>query len=396
MIRVLLSENQPGDIDRIAAALAESGDVEVVALTRDGLETAQLISGLRPQVALVRAHMPGMDGFQTCRMAAVASPETACIIVADTTELEGEAREQAMRAGARAITSLREDPGQVLRLITELAHAAPQREDEGFLLATDPTRTPVTIAVTGAKGGIGKTTLTTNLAVSMAQRWPDQVVVVDFVGHYGDVNLLLDMPTHGNILDLSDYEEIDAELLRSRLSRHASGLWVLGGVNGPDNLEATGAMTMPYLANLLGALRREFRVIIFDIDPLVYPLSNYVFLRSNLIVVVTCLADLTTIRNTSSLLGSLVNARMPADRIKLVVSRFDNSDPFGIADLEQATKHPVAAQIPKATEIVVPALNSGVPFVISRPTAPVSKAVTRLADLLVREMPISLQSRGLE
>jgi cellulose biosynthesis protein BcsQ len=46
---------------------------------------------------------------------------------------------------------------------------------------------PVTIAVTGAKGGIGKSTTTVNLAVSFARKYPGQVVLIDFYGQYGNV-----------------------------------------------------------------------------------------------------------------------------------------------------------------------------------------------------------------
>ena len=382
MTTVLLSENQPGDIDRIAAALGEAPEMQVVAITRDGLETVQTIAGLHPQVALVRAQLPGIDGMHVCRMASVTSPHTVLIVVVDSPEQEAEARDEAMQSGARSVINLRTDPAQLLRRIDELVRRIPRSDDEEFALATDPSRAPVTISVTGAKGGIGKTTLTTNLAVVLAQRHPGQVVLVDFVGQYGDSNLLLDLGTNGNILELTDYEELDAELVRSRLGRHSSGLYLLSGVNGTENLTAVGALTLPYVANLLGVLRREFRFIVFDIPPLVHPLSNYVFLRSNHVVVVTSLADLSSIRNTSALLGGLLGGQLPAERVKLVVSRADGQNPFGLQDLEQATKYKVCAQIPNAPEIAVSALNSGVPYVLSRPTAPITKAVEGLADLL--------------
>jgi pilus assembly protein CpaE len=139
---------------------------------------------------------------------------------------------------------------------------------------------------------------------------------------------------------------------------------------------------MPYIANLLGVLRREFRYLIFDIPPLVHPLSNYVFLRSSYVVVVTALLDLSSIRNTSALLGSMIAAQLPAERIKLVVSRADGQNPFGLQDLEQAARHKVFAQIPNAPEVATTALNSGVPYVLSRPTSAVAKAVEKLAEML--------------
>ncbi len=387
MTTVLVSENQPGDIDSLAAALTEAPEMQIVAITRDGLETVQTIAGLHPQVALVRAQLPGIDGLEVCRMASLASPQTVLIVVVDSAEEEAEIRDEAMQSGARSVVNLRTEPATLLRRIEELVRRIPRQDDEEYALATDPSRAPVTISVTGAKGGIGKTTLTTNLAVVLAQRYPGQVVLVDFVGHYGDTNLLLDLSTNGDILELTDYDELDSELVRSRLARHSSGLHLLGGVDGSRNLSASGALTLPYVANMLGVLRREFRFIVFDIPPLVHPLSNYVFLRSNHIVVVTSLADLSSIRNTGALLASLLGGQLPAERVKLVVSRADGQDPFGVQELEQAAKHKVYAQIPNAPEVAVSALNSGVPFVLSRPTAAVSQAVERLADMLTQEMP---------
>jgi pilus assembly protein CpaE len=382
MITVLLSENQPGDIDRIAAALGEVPEMQVVAITRDGLETVQTIAGLRPQVALVRWQMPGMDGLRVCRMASVVSPQTVLVLVVDTAEQEAELVGDAMSSGARGVIHLRTDPSLLVRRLEELVGKMPRQEDEEWALATDPSRTPVTISVTGAKGGIGKTTLTTNLAVVLAQRNPGQVVLVDFVGQYGDSNLLLDLGATSGILDLTEYDELDADLVRSRLARHASGLFLLGGVNGTDSLSSSGTLTLPYVANLLGVLRREFRYLVFDIPPLVHPLSNYVFLRSSFVLVVTSLLDLSSIRNTSALLGSLVSSQLPADRVRLVVSRADGQNPFGLQDLEQAAKHKVYWQIPNAPEVATTALNSGVPYVLSRPTSAVAKAVEKLADML--------------
>jgi pilus assembly protein CpaE len=320
-------------------------------------------------------------------MASQVSPETVLVLVVDSPEQEGEIREEAMASGARAVVNLRIEAGVLIRRLEELVQKMPRQEGEEWALATDPARTPVTISITGAKGGIGKTTLATNLAVSLAQRHPGQVVLVDFVGQYGDSSLLLDVGSSSGILDLTEYDELDADLVRSRLARHACGLSLLGGVHGTDSLGSSGMVNLPFVASLLGVLRREFRYLIFDIPPLVHPLSNYVFLRSNFVVVVTSLLDLSSIRNTSALLGSLVASQLPPERVRLVVSRADGQNPFGLQDLEQAARHKVFAQIPNAPEVATTALNSGVPYVLSRPTSAVAKAVDKLAEMLTTTGP---------
>ena len=386
MIRVLVSENQPGDTERLLQGLAESRDLQVVGLTRDGLETAQMIARLHPDVALVRAQMPGMDGFQTCRMALLVSPETACLLVFDTAAAAEGLREEAMRSGARGLTDLTADAAQLAGVIAELVKLQQHQEGDDFRLVTDPARMPVTISVTGAKGGVGKTTVATNLAVTLQQRYPNEVVLVDFVGQYSDVNLLLDLPTNGSLVDLAEYEELDAEVLNPRLSRHGSGLRILAGASGPQSMEAASSISLPLVANLMGALRRDFRFVVLDMPALLPPLSRYIFLRSSAIVVVTCLRELSSMRNTGALLASLLTGQVPPERIQLVVNRRQASDPFGVADLRQATQHPVALELPQAPEALA-ALNSGVPFVLSKPMAPVSRGIGRLADLLVSAGP---------
>jgi pilus assembly protein CpaE len=358
-------------------------------VSRDGLETAQMIAQLRPDVALVHAHMPGMEGYEACRLGALASPQTSCVIISADGANEAEVREKAMRAGARAVVGASTDAVALADLVHELGVATPRPDDEVYRLIMDPSRMPVTIAVTGAKGGIGKTTLATNLALCMNRAFPKQVALVDFIGHYGDVSLLLDAPPSGGTLDLLEYQEIDSALLHSRMGEHDSGLRFLAGVNGPESVSAPSRATTHWVASLLGALRRDFRVIVFDVAPTVYPLSQYIFLRSTLIVVVAVLQDLSTLRDTGSLVRGLLAARIPPERIKLVANRRDRSDQFGDADLREVVDHPLFAELPREVETAVEALNSGTPFVLSRPRAPLSRAVQDLADRLLSETALA-------
>ncbi|MEN6546981.1 MAG: AAA family ATPase, partial [Armatimonadia bacterium] len=358
-MRLVLCENEPGDADRLIQALGDTTSVEVVGIARDGLECAMMVTQLRPDLALIRANMAALDGGRVARLNALTSPDTISVLVADDEAAANGLLKAAMRSGARAVTHLDADPAQLVGTLQELLQLRPSRTDDDYLLVSDPRRLPVTISVTGSKGGIGKTTTATNLALAMQQRFPGQVVLVDFVGHYGDISLMLDLKPQNNILDLAGLKELDADIVQAMVSVHSSGLHVMAGVNSADTLTATGRLSPMHVAGLLGVLRRIYRIIVIDVPALAYPLSQYLYQRSTYICLLTCLSDLTTVRSTASLMQSLLAQRIPANRVKLVVSRHDTRDTYSVAQLEDSLKHQAAVLIPAADEVATTALNRG-------------------------------------
>lgn len=109
------------------------------------------------------------------------------MLVVDATHSDNDrVAARALRAGARAVLTPELPTDQIAKVLTTLAQLPDARRREEYELITNPAKMPVTITVTGAKGGIGKSLLTVNLAVSFARKYPDQVVLVDFYGQFGN------------------------------------------------------------------------------------------------------------------------------------------------------------------------------------------------------------------
>jgi len=384
MIKVVISEVNPGAAEGLRTELINqvSGQeqVEVVGYARDGLEVAQLAAQLKPDLLFIDENMPGINGYEACRLAAAAAPDSVCILLCDGDM--GAASEKGMRAGARAVIK-HDVPGAVLgQLVTQLAQLRKVKQTDQYAIVTDPARLPVTVAITSAKGGVGKTTIAANLAVLFARRFPDQVVLVDFYGQFGDVALALDLRSESNIGDLVNYGSLDPDLVETHLVRHETGLRVLPGV-GRGQPQLLTSIDVPHLAELCGLLRLKYRFVFFDMPPVLWTASTYIMSRCHEIIIVSNTIDLATLRDTTALLEAILATHIPKERIHLLANRVSRQNQFTVRDLEEATGFSVVSQLPDDPQTAMGSYNEGKPFVLTSQNAPVAQALQKLMDRLL-------------
>lgn len=380
---VLLAAADAETAGWLRSTLSEHQLVEVIGEAQDGLEAAQMAREWRPLACVVDVGLPGMDGFRTCELISLAAPDVATILVLDGSPFS---LESAMRVGARGCVMPGTDGRELLDIIGDIAAIAERRGSREYAQVTDPTLMPVTIAIGAAKGGVGKTTVATNLAVTLAERFPDDTVLVDCYAHYGDDALALGLTHRRTILDLA-HEGVDDESLEACMVRHRSGLYLLPGATEPSS--AGAALTPDFVAALMSVARRRFRATVFDLPPVLDAVSSHIITRCQHFVVICNLAELTTLRDTGLLLQAVSGRWTSPERVKVVSNRVLPKNRYDAEDLQEALGHPIAHQVPEAGDLPVNALNRGVPFVLSDPQAPISKSIRALADLLLPTSPAS-------
>lgn len=384
MIRVVISEVNPGTAEGLRNDLVThvGGDeqVQVVGYARDGLEVAQLAAQLKPDLLFIDEHMAGINGYEACQLATAAAPDSVCVITADTNDAA--TTEKAMRSGARALIKRDMPAAQLGELVTRLAPLRQIKSSERYAIVTDPAKVPVTVAITAAKGGVGKTTVAANLAVLFGRRFPNQVVLVDFYGQFGDVALALDLRPENTISDLINFGALDADLVENHLIKHESGLRVLAGV-GRGQPQLQTSVDVPQLAELFGLLRLRYRFVFFDLPPVLWTATTYILSRCNELVIVSNTIDLATLRDTTSLLETILATHMPRERIHLLANRISRQNQFTVRDLEEATGFEVVAQLPDDPQTVMGAYNEGKPFVLANPNSPVTQSLQKLMARLL-------------
>lgn len=389
MITVVISEVNPGAAEGLRndliSQMAGEEQVQVVGYARDGLEVAQLAAQLKPDLLFIDENLPGLDGYEACKLCAAAAPDSICIIIADT-ELS-RATVKGMGCGARAVIKREQPAGALGQLVTQLALLRQVKQSEHYGIVTDPAKVPVTVAVTSAKGGVGKTTIAANLAVLFARRFPNQVALVDFYGQFGDVALALDLRPENTISDLLHFGSLDADLVETHLVKHESGLRVLSGV-GRGHPQLESGVDVPHLAELFGFLRLKYRFVFFDMPPVLWTASTYILSRCNELVIVSNTIDLATLRDTTSLLEAILATHIPKERIHLLANRVSRTNQFTVRDLEEATGFPVVAQLPDDPQTAMGSYNEGKPFVVTAPSTPIAQALQKLMMRLLQGVAV--------
>jgi pilus assembly protein CpaE len=245
-------------------------------------------------------------------------------------------------------------------------------ETDGF--AATPRRSKV-IVVVSPKGGAGKTAVSSNLSVALAQRHPGRVVAVDLDVQFGDLGLALSLSPERTLAQLARSTQIDATTLKLHLTPAPNGLFVLAGANDPVDADSIGHA---HVSQVLPMLAENFDFVVVDTPAGLDELTLAALECATDLLLVSSL-DVTSIRSLRNALDAFDHIGVGAQRT-LLLNRADSKVGLNPSDAEDVMGMKIACSIPSSREIPL-SLNLGTPVVISEPKSAVAKQLQQLALL---------------
>jgi len=238
------------------------------------------------------------------------------------------------------------------------------------------------VAVVSPKGGNGKTTVASNLAVSLARRAPS--IIVDLDVHFGDVEFALRMRPVHRLDDVVAAVRDSRTDIEGLLAPHPSGLEVLCAPHDPvvaDRLDPQEVMAA------VDALRESDRPLVLDTAGGISEYTLGALDRATHIVLVSG-TDVPSIQAGRKLIDSLRSLGMPLDLVRLVVNRSTTQVGLTPADVEAVLGLPATLLVPERQSLAA-AMNAGTPVTESSPHCPIAVAFHRFADSILGIAPAS-------
>ena len=365
-IRTFVAVDSTIDRSLVQSALPTSHGIEIAGII-DGLEESWNALQEAPIDLLVVACGGHADKVTFFIEGALKQRADRPIVVLAEQPQNGFVR-RVFEAGADDVVTLPEAPDRVAFTFQK---ALARRQ--GAAIASGVALAPM-ICVLGPKGGTGKTLTATNLAVALAAKG-EQVVLIDLDLQFGDVGLALGLTPERTIYDLAKSGgSMDLEKLEAYLVGHPSGIRVLLAPTRPDQ---ASFISVDLLRDIYALLRTKYDYIVVDSPPGFTP-EVIASIDSSTDICLVGMLDSLSLKNTKLGLETLELMAYDPSRITLLLNRADSR--IGISHDE------VEAIIGRAPDVLVPSdreipksLTDGQPIVTAADRSEAAKAYRGLA-----------------
>ncbi len=341
-----------------------------------GVEAVTVAKETPPDAFLISFEEPIALAVQTIESLADAVPNAPTIVYSSLADAQSVRR--AMLAGARDFIIKPLKPEDLSRAVYGVLEQEERKRMRSEGLTSETAARGTVLTVFGAKGGIGKTTISTNLAVTLAKITGASVCLLDMDTRFGDVAIMMDVAVEASIADVARrIEDIDRDKIRDYLVKHQSGVSILPAPLHPTEWRN---MTPQHIEKIVELLAQTHDYVVIDTPGTFNELIAATLEMANLILLVTSM-DIASIKDTALALEMLRAAAVSEDKVKLTINHSTAANTLREEDVSRVLEYEVFWRIPHDLS-VSSSTQLGQPIVMAKPYARVSRAIIDLAHAL--------------
>src|SRR6478735_6521248 len=335
---------------------------------------ADVIGQTKPDIGVVALDGNPEKALKLLEQVREIAPECSLLVV--STSSDGQMILKAMRAGAKEFLTQPLKGEDLIGALDRISSAK-------FGTGDGRGRTCHVIAVCGATGGVGSTSVAVNLACILARDERNSAVLIDLDMALGDADVCLDSIPDYTLVDVAqNISRLDFTLLKRSLTKHSSGLYLLPR---PVQLQDAAHITPDDLTRVLGLLKASFSHMIIDLSKS-YTALDMVALKSAKDILLVTQLDLPCLRNVVRLMLSFGEDEGLKDKVKIVVNRVGlDTGSISLKKAQETMGREIFWQLPNDYKTMVEVRNNGVPLIEQAPRASITQALTALAENLTGE-----------
>ena len=384
-IRVLIVDDIQETRENIRRMLQFDPSIEIIGEARTGREAIDLSHQLQPEVVVMDINMPDMDGLAATEAIRKRLPYIQIIIL--SVQYESSYMRRAMLAGARDFLSkppMIDELTNAIRQAGKLAIEEKRKAQVNFATLEAASSSAAgqrilgkIIVVYSPKGGVGCTTIATNVALGL-QSETSPTALVDASLQFGDIAVFLNEQGRNTILDLAPRaDELDPEIIEEVMIKHpGSKLDILAA---PPRPEFADDVNSDQFSKVIRYLQRLYSFIIIDTTSYLTDVVQACLDIANVIILVAT-QDIPSIKSSNLFLGLSDASGINRKRILFVVNRFDKRISISGERIGESLRQPVEVIIPYEDRVVTSSINRGTPFIIENKMAPISRSIFSVID----------------